>query len=344
MSFRQFTLLLIVFIGLGRFAGPSSAAGTVQLELVGDAQGSAMAFQQWAQVLGKAGIRNVRIRAAKPSDQVGIETQYAGETPIYIVTGMVRSSNELVLPGRRFRRGDVNRLAQWLKDLAERGPDAAPEPKAPFGLAAAQYEKVRDDLATPVGFPTQGMTRQQALRQIAGRLKLPLRLDSQVVAALPEAPIAEELTHLSCGTTLAYLLGSAGYGLLPRGSDSELAYTLVEVQEDMPTWPIGCPLKEPVRQSIPTLFESLNVNIQNVSAAAALDAIGKRLNTPVLIDRDALSKHGIDPAEVKVSLPHGRTTYSLALRRLLFQARMKFEVRCDEAGTPFLWITSVKPG
>jgi hypothetical protein len=45
-----------------------------------------------------------------------------------------------------------------------------------------------------------------------------------------------------------------------------------------------------------------------------------------------------------VSLPRVRTTYSLALRKLLFKAGMKFEVRCDERGKPFLWVTAVKPG
>jgi hypothetical protein len=43
-------------------------------------------------------------------------------------------------------------------------------------------------------------------------------------------------------------------------------------------------------------------------------------------------------------MPQTRTTYSLALRKLLFQAGMKFEVRCDDADSPFLWVTAVKPG
>ena len=44
-----------------------------------------------------------------------------------------------------------------------------------------------------------------------------------------------------------------------------------------------------------------------------------------------------------VTLPRSRTTYSLALKKLLFQAGLKFEVRVDEAGTPFLWISTIKP-
>ena len=44
-----------------------------------------------------------------------------------------------------------------------------------------------------------------------------------------------------------------------------------------------------------------------------------------------------------VSHPQHRTSYSIALRKMLFQAGLKFEVRVDEAGKPFLWVSSVKP-
>ena len=108
-------------------------------------------------------------------------------------------------------------------------------------------------------------------------------------------------------------------------------------------WPIGWPPKKRRVDILPVLFEFLNVDIQNYAAADAVSAIGKRLKTPVLYDHNALARHGIDPAKVRVTLPRSRTTYSLALRNLLFQARLQFEVRLDEAGTPLLWITTVKP-
>ena len=44
-----------------------------------------------------------------------------------------------------------------------------------------------------------------------------------------------------------------------------------------------------------------------------------------------------------VSFPQSRTTYSIALRKMLFKAGLKFEVRVDEAGKPFLWVTTLKP-
>ena len=95
-------------------------------------------------------------------------------SPIYIVTGIITSRNEILLPGARFRRGDVARLAAWLKDLADNGPAAGRKPKSPYGLSGDDFAKVRKDLATPVGFATLGMTRQQVVEKIAGQLKLPL--------------------------------------------------------------------------------------------------------------------------------------------------------------------------
>ena len=108
-------------------------------------------------------------------------------------------------------------------------------------------------------------------------------------------------------------------------------------------WPIGWTSDKSDHDAIPALFEFRNVNVQNVSAATALEVIGKRVKMPVLLDRKALAKYNIDPKKSPVSFPNKRTTYSLALRKMLFQARLKFEVRYDDAGTPFLWVTTNKP-
>ena len=134
----------------------TEAAGEVRLVLVSDAQGTAMTFQDWGQALAGAGIKNIRFRSATSADKVGIEVEGTAEHPLYIVTGKVISRDELELPGVRFKRSEVKRLAQWLDDLAQNGPpDKRPKIVA-FGLTAAQFEKVKKDLAVPVGFSTAG--------------------------------------------------------------------------------------------------------------------------------------------------------------------------------------------
>ena len=64
----------------------------------------------------------------------------------------------------------------------------------------------------------------------------------------------------------------------------------------------------------------------------ALAVIASILSTACCVESQA-------PADV----PDGRMSYSQTLRRVLSQAKMKYDLRVDEAEKPFLWITTVKP-
>jgi len=343
MPVYRILLAPIVASLLAAMAQPATAAGRVQLELVGDGQGAALVFQQWMRVLSKAGVKNVRFRSSRATDKVGIQTHGTDDNPLYVVTGIVRGSDELLLPSGRFRRSDAGRLSQWLDELAELGPEEKRERKAAFGLRASQFVEIHEDLAKPIGFSTQGLSRREAVAKISAELTYTLRSDAAAGAALEREKIGEQLQGLSCGTVLAYVLRPAGYCLVPRLEGARPVYAVVKAQADMEIWPVGWEPTKPDRDILPALYEFHNVNVEGVSASKALQAIGQRLQVPVLIDHNALARHGVDPEQVVVSHPRRRTTYSLALRKILFQARLKSEVRIDEADQPFLWVTTVKP-
>ncbi|MGA2799387.1 MAG: hypothetical protein ABSE63_17530 [Thermoguttaceae bacterium] len=344
----------------------TQAAGQVRLVLGSGAQGTAMTFQDWGQALAGAGIKNVRFRSATSVDKVGIEIEGAAEHPLYIVTGKVLSRDELLLPGVRFKRSEVKRLAQWLDDLAQNGPPDKRPKIVDFGLTAAQFEQVKKDLAVPVGFSTSGSARRETVEKIGRKLSFPLRFEDPLLpspetgegpgvrASRGETPkffpasgddkVEDELSELSCGTALAFLLRSAGYCLVPQLAGNQIKYSVMKVQANIKEiWPVGRKPEGPPPEVLPGLFEFLNVNVQNVPAATVLDAIGKRLKTPVLYDRAALAKYKIDPAKAMVTFPHARTNYSMALEKMLFPAGLEIEIRVDEAGTAFLWVTTAKP-
>lgn len=302
-----------------------------------------MAFQEWLQALSRAGIRDVRLRSAVPTDQPGIEVRGTEQNPVYMVTGMLTARDEIVLPGARFRRSDLRRMAEWLDDLAKRGPPERREVTSAFGLTEKQLEKAHDDLAKVVGFSTQGMTRSEAVQKIGQQLTLPLRVEGELTGG--DEKIAEQLSTLSCGTALACILRPIGFCMVPRAAGEGLAYSVARARLDQEVWPIGWPpaRDKPVSALLPALFEFRNVNVDNVSATDVLNAIGPQIKAPILLDHNALARHGVDPTKTSVKHPSHKTNYSLALRKLLFQAGLKFEVRVDEAGTPFLWISTVKP-
>ncbi len=334
---------MLVLVLSAATPSPLLAEGRVQLELIGDAQTSALAFQQWLPVLGKAGVKNVRFRAGRPADRVRIETRGTPQRPLYVVTGIVRSRDELVLPSGKFRRRDVPRLAQWLEDLARLGPEARREKKTVFGLSSGQFEQVRKDLARGVGFSTAGMRRGDAVAKIARELALPLQIDPPMARMLNEDKVVEELTGLSCGTALACIVRPMGVCLVPRPAEGRVKYALVKAAPKLEVWPIGWEPERRRRDLLPAMLESHNINIQGVSAAAALDAIAKRLKVTVLLDHNSLARYGIELDNVMVSHPRRKTSYSAALRHILFQAKLKSELRVDEAGRPLLWVTTIKP-
>jgi hypothetical protein len=326
-------------------AGASAvrAAGRAELELVGSGPGAALAFQQWLRAFSGAGIEHVRFRSSRATDQVGVEVRGTEESPVYVVTGEVVSANELRLPVGRFAPRDLGRLKAWLDDLARHGPGGKPREQSAFGLPAAQYATIREDLSQPVTFSTAGVSRRDVVQRIGRGLLTPLQLDPGAAEALAGDQVAEELTGLSAGTALAYVLRPMGYCLVPRSAGGGAICVVTRARPELDIWPVGWEPDKPRNELLPALFEFRNVNVQGVTAEVTIRAIAKRLGVPALVDHNALARHGVEPAKAVVSHPQSRTTYGLALRKLLFQAQLKYEIRVDEAGQPFLWITTIKP-
>lgn len=325
---------------IGPWTQPVVAAGRVELVLVGDNQLGAD-FHLWMRVLSQAGAENVRIRSGEA--QPGVEVQGSADRPVYVVTGVLTARGELLLPGGRFQRSDSARIAHWLTDLAANGPPERREARGAFGLTARQIEPLSRNLSQPIGFSTKGKPRDQVVRQLAGTLQPAPTVSAGVWGALGDDPVAEELSELSCGTALAYVLRLADLSLVPQSAGDRVAYGIVPADKSGQSWPVGWPVEKPARDVLPLLFEFLNVEIKGVPAATAIDAIVGRLKVPMLVDHPALARHGIDSAKVMVTLPTGRSTYSLILQKVLFQARLKSDLRLDEAGKPFLWVTTIKP-
>ena len=321
----------------------AATQGEVELEITGDTQlGAGMSFQEWGRTLAQAGVKS-SLRSGQEGDKPGIETGGTPQAPIYKVTGVIGPGDVLFLPGARFRRSESKKVAAWLDDLAKRGPPDKRERVSAFGLTGSQLQRVNADLAKAVGFSTKGMSRSEAVDKIAGQLGLKLAIDGSLTdGAKEDDKIEEELSGLSSGTALACILRPIGFCIVPHESGDTLAYTVKKADLDKEVWPIGWPAENGPKV-LPGIYEFHNVNISNVAAEKVLSAIGKQLGVPVLYDHNAIARYSIDLDKTVLSHPQARTTYSVALRRMLGKAGLKFELRVDEAGKPFLWVSTMKP-
>ncbi len=351
------TLLAAVYIWGGggqAVADGPRPKGRVSLVIAAEAGAPIISYHTWSKDLGEAGVRNVRVRAGRSNDRLAIKSRGSQQMPVYDVTGIIRAGGDLLLPGARFKPGDADGVARWVKDLAELGPPQSREPKGVFGLTKSQFDRVREDLARRVNFSTQGETPAAVIDKIAAKLQVPLPIEPRLKATLAQDVLADELAGFSSGTVLAYVLRPLGLGYVPREvADRRLQYVVVPLgaesavgigkDKPMKHWSVGWPPSGSKREVLPELFKFHNVSIQDVSVGKVLEAVGEKLKAPVLLDRAALARHGIDLEKIDVTLPSKRTTYGLVLNRALFKAKLRYDLRVDEAGKPFLWVTTLKP-
>lgn len=335
---------LAAVLSLGAGVAFALAVPTVYLEIFIDDRTPLTAPQEWIARLGQVGVSGVQIRSKQPDDKVAVERVGTPSQPVYRVTGSLNSSGELVLPGARFRAPEAARVAEWVKQLARLGPPSERPARLPFGLLPNKLEQVRADLRRPVGFLTAGMTRAAVVQRIASQLEIALEAPKAAMQALESDKTEEELCGLSSGTALACVLRPAGLCLVPKESEvGNLRYEVVSAAPNLEIWPVGWPPEKLERDVVPEMYEFRNVNVQDVPVCKVVEAVCARLKVPALWDHNALARHGVEPDKAIVSVPKSRTTYGILLRKALFQARLKYEVRVDEAGKAFLWVTTLKP-
>ncbi|MEM6656113.1 MAG: hypothetical protein AAF596_09940, partial [Planctomycetota bacterium] len=156
----------------------------------------------------------------------------------------------------------------------------------------------------------------------------------------PSDPTVGELADLTVGAVLAIALRREGLMLVPEKPRGEpIRYRVARADDKLESWPVGYKPDARTSEVSPAIMEFTNVEIAGFTLAEVVDVIGPRLEIPVLWDTAALDRAGIDPTKVDVSLPRSRRTYKSILGKLLAQGRLKGELRVDEAGTPFYWIT-----
>jgi hypothetical protein len=328
---------MILFV----IASAVHAAQPVALELATERGVQITAPQQWLQLLAGLGIENVRIRGANSGDQPALENRGSEAKPSYHVVGILTTSNELRLPGGVFRTSDREKLRDYFTRLGADGAEGITAPKGRFGLTETQFTAVHADLAQPIEFATKGLPPKSMLDQLQRKFSLRLAPDATAERVLRDAvPVQDEVGSLTAGSGLALVLKSYGLVLRPEKSIGQpVVLRIAMAAEDIENWPIGWPPERSPGEVAPVLMEFLNVEIDGYTLTETIDAIAPRIKMPIYWDHAALAAHKIDPDAVQITLPRTRTFYKRVLDRALAQARLAGQLRVDEAGTPFFWIT-----
>jgi len=345
----SWVLLGTLINGRGTATQPASR---IELEVTADPRAPVATAQEWGRALSRLGPVTVRITIGTALRPPSVQVEGTPQAPVYRVFGQIDTRGDLILPGgRRFSLSQAGRVAAWFDELARLGPEETRPRQEKFGLTADELLRLRQAIAGPLGIRTKDRPRGDILRELLPKAPVPVVDRSGELSKLdPGDLVREELSELSFGTALAYILRPAGLAAIPArveavpGSNTRtVGLAIVRATSAPEIWPIGWPPVKSPPDLVPGLYQFLEVNVQGVSAARVVQAVQERIGIPVLWDYNALARWGIDPAKSSVRFPPKSTSYAQLLRHCLFQAGLKYELRVDEADKPFLWITTTKP-
>ncbi|MDX1963295.1 MAG: hypothetical protein SFX18_09090 [Pirellulales bacterium] len=316
-------------------------AKRVQFEIYTTGRVDPRSQQDWLQALTKLNVGGLQIRAGQAADQPEIKTTGKPPRESFLVVGMLDAGGVLHVPGGKFGLRDQAGLLKWMQTLGDHGASGVIEQKLAFGLTADQLAAVQEDLAAKLEDNTQGKKGTDILKLLS-RGTLRITIDRDVQAALAaDDPVRDELKGLSRGTALAALMRPVGAILVPRkppGREVELWITSADNSPEL--WPVGWTSDEQLPRLAPKMMDTLNADINGVSAAEALAAVQARVELPFLYDHQSLLLAKID-FKKPVQVAAGKTYYQKLLREVLSNVKCKHEVRLDENGQPFVWISAL---
>lgn len=346
-------LRMIIFAIALAVAATGRAAAPIELELATGNGLQITAPQEWLQLLTSLGIDDVQIRGARNDDEPKLENRGTEDRPRYHVVGILSAGDELHMPGGTFRYSDRAKLKEYLTRLSAEGAEGTTASHGRFGLTEKQLAIVHADLAQPINFPTKGETPRAILNRLQPKLTLRFAPDGDADRILRDAePVQDEVKGLTVGTGLAMILRNYGLALRPekslgeatvyhigQASVSAIGHDPQTSSKETDSWPVGTQWDKSPRDLAPVLMEFLNVEIDGYTLTEAVDAVAPRIKLPIYWDHAALAAAHIDPAAIKVAVPKTRTYYKRVLDRVLAQARLAGQLRTDEAGTAFIYIT-----
>lgn len=341
-----FVLLTVAFMagGIPGVCANLYAQRSVELTLLSDSKSSALDHQQWMQAMSEVGADHVRVQTAvRPKPEV---TESKSGSHVVVQVKAVIASGRIKFPGKSFAQSDTNGVSAFLSRLRDDGVKTTLAKKKAFGLTSEQLVDVHRQLATSIDSQTKGVGTASLVVDLLDALPMRHEISKTAKTRLDDQDkVTVDLNGVSAGTALSILLRQHGLVFHPQskqGSGVELR--VVRKEDAKEFWPPGWPVEEAPVNAFPKMFQRIPLQVNQTPLASVLTAIERRLELSFLVDPGATKDkdgNAVDLSQTLVSYNKAKTSYALALSKLLLQAkpRLRHELRKDENGETFLWIT-----
>lgn len=354
-------MVLMVLIGFWGIICPNwlfSQNVSIRLEIFCDGPLQPVAAQEWGRELNSLRFQSVQIRAGNSTDVLDI--QPIGDQ-MYRVSGMLTRGNRILLPGNTsFSLGQVRSIKPYVEELissleselvASQAAEEA-ERSGTFAQAETAQDALFTDLAESVDFSTQGIPRRKVLQKLSRQFDSRVQFPKSIQSAFDEEDVVmEELNGVARGTALVYVLRYLGYCVVPEQVEmkstntTKTGWVLRVVASDRVEASDILPVGYPAEKATPDiLFERFQANVDGATAETVLNSLQKRLEIPFLYDYNSMAGRGIELSSVTIKQRAGKFSYKQLLDAVLYQAKLQREIRTDEGGRVFFWISTIRSG
>lgn len=301
--------------------------------------------QKWMETLTRAGADGVRVVLDPDLSPKMTEESHKNQTVIQVIA-KVNKRNDLEVKGQTFALSAEDDLKRWIDSLKTVESIDPNKQKGAFGLTAEELVSVYERVGKPYPNSTRGRKVSEVVQTIRASLGTRIGADDQALKALAEAESAtppitvpEELKGLSCGTVMAAVIRPLGLVMVIQ--DRGRSFAIVDSRSAKEHWPIGWPIQKRPSQIAPVLFKQTEVEVEGFKLTEVLQAIEAKTKIPFVFDQNSMARKGIEPEKVVVNLGRQKTFYDKLIRLCLNQSkpRLRSELRADESGQPFLWIS-----
>ncbi len=332
-----------------RTKADQSAQTVVTIELLMEAPGTSYEAQRWASGLGQLGY-SPTVRTRRSVDEPGVtERNSRGIRTVSVVAALDRRGR-VVLPDGAFTLDNLGKFRDYLDELKKFGQQGDPKGQPLWGLSKNQFGTVFGMLSQEADEDVKDLPLETAIKKLNLPDTLPVQISNSAQAWLrlqgkDKTTVRQSVAGFSQGTALAIMLREQNLGFRPRRTpDGSLELVVETINADAKLWPVGWDPKDAPIETAPVLFKLLPVNLQDVSLLDLLATIEAKTNIPMRLDLSAIERQRIDLDEIRVDHPSRTTSWSLLIRRITAKSGLVRDLKIDERGRPFMWITPMKHG
>lgn len=303
--------------------------------------------QEWGRVFQQLGY-SVKFREARAGEAPRVEDLDRDDFRATRVVAAMAADGSIRIGKQKFDVETTQPLTLALEEIRRHGAKGPPDASPTWGLTDDQFKDITQLLAVPVENSVELQSSILAIESIGLPASLKFKFTESArelaLARRPaSAPETIELQGFSRGSAIAIVLAQYGLGFRPRPvAPGQFVLEIDRGDESSNLWPVGWKPEQSFTEILPAYFRAIPLDVEDVNVNALVGAISEKIAVPHFSSAHRLTAMGLDLNSLKYTRKNDRISPARLLTAIGDKMNLGFDIRVDEAGKMFLWVTTAE--